>query len=106
MNNADEDIHFLSATCSPFDSWDQRDKAYNIFCHWLVNELNDDTSSKRQEFDEKFPNKLLEDLLVFATEQWRALLPKHGECVALLNNTVQGAYETYPVDMPEWINIE
>jgi len=104
MNETDDDIHPLSATCSPFASWEQRDKAYNIFCHWLVGRLNDEGSSKRQEFDNKFPNKLLEDLLVYATDQWRALLPNHDECLALLDNTVPGAYETYPLDVPEWIS--
>ena len=48
--------------------------------------------------------KLLEDLLVYATDQWRALLPNHDECLALLDNTVPGAYETYPLDVPEWIS--
>ena len=58
----------------------------------------------RQEFDGNYPNKEHKDLLIFATLKWRALLPKHNECVALLKNIAQGAYETYPIDVPAWVN--
>ena len=85
-------------------TWDQRDKAYNIFCEGLTAKLNEEGSSMRQEFDGNYPNKLHENLLVFATHKWRALVTKHNECVALLNNTAPGAYETYPIDVPAWIN--
>jgi hypothetical protein len=104
MNDSADDCNALCTTCRPFDSWDQRDKAYNIFCHSLVVKLNEEGSSMRQEFDVDYPKKDHKDLLIFATLKWRALLPQHNECVALLKNTAQGAYETYPIDVPSWIN--
>jgi len=68
-----------------------------------MEKLDEDGSSMRQEFDGKHPNQEHKDLLIFATYKWRALLPKHSECLALLNNTAHGAYKTYPIDLPEWV---
>jgi len=41
MDDSADDFHALWNACTPFDSWDQRDKAYNIFFHSLMNKLND-----------------------------------------------------------------
>ena len=102
-DDSDDDCHVLCKTCAPFDSWDQRDKAYNIFCEGLTAKLNEEGSSMRQEFDGNYPNKELKDLLIFTTHKWRALVLKRSECLALLDNTAHGDYTTYPIDLPDWV---
>ena len=104
LDDSADDLHALCMDSTPFDSWDQRDKAYNIFFHNLMNKLNDEGSFMRQEFVRNYPKKLHENLLVFATHKWRGLLTQHNECMALLNNTAPGSYETYPIDVPTWID--
>jgi len=94
MNASADNCHVRCTTCAPFDTWAQRNKAYNIFCERLMEKLDEDG---------KHPNQEHKDLLIFATYKWRALLPKHSECLALLNNTAHGAYKTYPIDLPEWV---
>ena len=98
-----EDCHRLCTTCAPFDTLPERNKAYNIFCERLMEKLDADGSTMRKEFVEKHPNHELEDILMFATRKWRALLLKHSKCLALLDRTAHGAYETYPIDLPEWV---
>jgi len=58
----------------------------------------------RQEFVSKYPKKVHENLLVHATHKWRVLVTQYNECRALLNNTAPGEYETYPINVPTWID--
>jgi len=104
MDESTDQLHALCITCTPFESWDQRDKAFNIFFHSLISKLNEQGSLMRQEFVRVFPQQLHENLLVFAHHKWRVLLTQHNECRALLNNIAPGAYETYPIDVPAWID--
>jgi len=99
MTASVEEIHRLCTTCTPFATWPERNKAYNIFCDRLMEKLDSDGSTMRKELDEKHTNHELEDILIFATHKWRALLLKHSECLALLDKTGHGDYDTYPVNI-------
>jgi len=74
MTASSEDVHHLCTTCTPFATWPARHKAYNIFCGRLMEEFDSDGSTVHKEYDEKHTNHELEDILVFATHKWRALL--------------------------------